>query len=59
MKNKAGLVVLLVEIIAIVILHSSRSSRTEGDKQANLPSSQESPDSRLAGQGTQVAYIIK
>lgn len=41
MKSKAGLYVLLAEIAAIVILHTAKLSRTEGDK-AGIPSQSES-----------------
>ncbi|HYF29901.1 MAG TPA: hypothetical protein VD993_02170 [Chitinophagaceae bacterium] len=34
MKSKASLVVLLAEIIAIVILHSARSSGPENEQQS-------------------------
>jgi hypothetical protein len=40
MKNKAGMFVLLAEIIAIVVLHTARISRPEADRPAANQQSQ-------------------
>lgn len=54
MKSKAGLFVLLAEIVAIVILHSAKLSRTGADKAGNQ--SQAESVSFQADQKPSVSY---
>ncbi|MGB8190403.1 MAG: hypothetical protein WCF67_00730 [Chitinophagaceae bacterium] len=55
MKNKAGLFVLLAEVIAIVVLHTARVTSSDPQK-SNTPSQSESVNYPAEQKPTAVAY---
>jgi hypothetical protein len=55
MKNKAGIFVLLAEIIAIVVLHSARP-KSDSDKSATIQHTEANQLSSLNEQKQTVSY---
>ncbi|HEY0680410.1 MAG TPA: hypothetical protein VGD17_19140 [Chitinophagaceae bacterium] len=55
MKNKAGYIILMIEIIAIIVLHSAKATTPEADK-SNAVTQSPTKEFTTTTQKQQVSY---